>query len=168
MEYDMGFAGVSILVVDDNPHMRAIIAAVLRGLGVRDLREASDGATALERLRDTYVDVIITDYAMEPLDGLDFTRLIRTAKDSRHVETPVILMTGHADRETILAARDAGVNEILVKPVSAQTIIQRMIAVIDQPRSFVRAPKFTGPDRRRRASAAYRGPDRRDADTWAV
>jgi two-component system, chemotaxis family, chemotaxis protein CheY len=164
----MGFTGLSILVIDDNPHMRAIIAAVLRGLGVRDIREASDGAAALERLRDTSVDVIITDYAMEPLDGLDFTRLIRTASDSRHTETPVILMTGHADRVTVAAARDAGVTEILVKPVSAQTIIQRMIAVIDNPRRFVRAPKYTGPDRRRRANAAYQGQDRRDADTWAV
>jgi two-component system, chemotaxis family, chemotaxis protein CheY len=164
----MGFAGLSILVVDDNPHMRSIIATVIRGLGVRDIREAADGAAALERLRDTAVDIIITDYAMEPLDGLDLTRLIRTARDSRNPETPVILMTGHADRDTVMAARDAGVNEILVKPVSAKTIIQRLIAVIDQPRSFVRAPKYAGPDRRRRADPAYRGQDRRDQDTWAV
>jgi two-component system, chemotaxis family, chemotaxis protein CheY len=165
----MGFASLSILVVDDNPHMRAIIVAVLRGLGVRDIREASDGATALEQMRDAYMDVVITDYAMEPLDGLDFTRLIRTAKDSRHPETPVILMTGHADRETVIAARDAGANEILVKPVSAKSVIQRLIAVIDQPRAFVRAPKYSGPDRRRRADPAFRGPDRRDGeDTWAV
>lgn len=165
----MGFVSLSILVVDDNPHMRAIIAAVLRGLGVRDIREASDGAMALELMSDVYIDVIITDYVMQPLDGLDLTRIIRTAKDSRHPEAPIILMTGHADRETVKAARDAGVNEILVKPVSAKTVIQRLIAVIDQPRSFVRAPKYAGPDRRRRADAAYRGPERRDGDdTWTL
>jgi two-component system, chemotaxis family, chemotaxis protein CheY len=165
----MGFKHLLILVVDDNPHMRAIVVAILRGIGVRTIREAADGATALEIVRDTPPDIIITDYSMQPLDGIAFTRMLRTAEDSSHPQVPIIMMTGYADRVTVAAARDAGINEILVKPVSAKSTLQRLIAVIDQPRSFVQSPRYTGPDRRRRDDATYRGPERRDqSDMWAV
>jgi two-component system, chemotaxis family, chemotaxis protein CheY len=165
----MGFKSLIILVVDDNPHMRAIIVAILRGIGVRHIREAPDGASALEQVCEAVPDIIITDFSMQPLNGMELTRLIRTAPDSSHPHVPIIMMTGHADRVTVAAARDAGVNEILVKPVSAKTVIQRLIAVIDQPRSFVQAPRYTGPDRRRRDDPAYRGPERRDqSEFWAV
>ena len=69
----LAFDKLKVLVADDNPHMRSIIAAVLKGLGIRDIREAKDGTEALLALRDWPADLAIIDYRMTPMDGVAFT-----------------------------------------------------------------------------------------------
>jgi CheY-like chemotaxis protein len=143
-----GLESLRVLLVDDNPHMRAIVATILKGLGVRQVREAQDGAEGLQALRDWPVDLAIVDFRMDPLDGAQFTRLVRNAADSRNPYLPIIMMTGFADRARVFEARDAGVTEIIAKPVTARAIIERIEAVILRPRPFVRTKDYFGPARR--------------------
>jgi two-component system, chemotaxis family, chemotaxis protein CheY len=158
------FSRILALVVDDNHYMRVIVCTMLRAMGVVHIREASDGAEALEIVRDWRPDVIIIDLVMEHLDGVEFTRLIRTGTDSPHPYVPIIMLTGHTDRAHVIAARDAGVNEFVAKPLTARALIDRMRSVIDNERAWVKSSSYTGPDRRRRASKDFKGPYRRAMD----
>ncbi|MGV8930196.1 MAG: response regulator [Brevundimonas sp.] len=158
---------LQVLLVDDNQHMRAITSAVLQSAGVRQVREASDGGAALELLREHSVDLAIVDFNMFPLDGVEFTRLVRNSPDSANPYLPIIMMTGHSERSRVYEARDAGVTEFMVKPITAKAILDRIHAVIFRPRPFVKTDGYFGPDRRRSASANYRGPKRRASDKAA-
>jgi two-component system chemotaxis response regulator CheY len=160
LRYDL----LKILLVEDNHHMRVLLAEILRAVGVRDLFEASDGAAALQMMKNQEIDIIITDLSMQPLDGIDFTRLVRRSKDSPNQMCPIIMITGHSTLARVNEARDAGVNEFLAKPLTAKGVIERLTQVIDQPRKYVRTEDYFGPDRRRRADPNYRGPWRRDTD----
>lgn len=144
------FRNLRVLVVDDNGHMRAIVATVLKDLGVRQIAEAEDGSAALAKLKQRSVDVAIVDYLMRPMDGIDFARMVRAAPETQLL--PIIMMTGHAEKALVRDARDAGINEFLVKPVTAKSVIDRLNAVIFKPRPFIRAKSYVGPNRRRFAS----------------
>jgi two-component system, chemotaxis family, chemotaxis protein CheY len=152
-----GLGTLHVLVVDDNPHMRSIVVAILRGVGVGTIREASDGADALSAMRSGVPDIVICDLNMDPIDGLEFTHMVRTAPDSPYPFVPIIMMTGHTERSKVSAARDAGVNELVAKPISART-------VVDRPRPFVKSANYTGPCRRRHENPDFAGPWRRKSD----
>lgn len=143
-----GFGALRVLLADDNQHMRAIIVAVLKGVGIKNLREANDGAEALQILRDWPADLAIVDFQMQPLDGVEFTHMVRNSADSRDPYLPIIMMTGFAERSRVVEARDAGVTEFVVKPVTARSIIDRINAVIFHPRPFIRTDDYFGPLRR--------------------
>lgn len=158
-------SSLHVLLADDNANMRAIVAAMLKSVGVGRLTEADDGAHALELLRRNPADIAIVDFRMLPVDGVTFTRLIRTAKDSPNPYLPIIMMTGHSEKSRVTQARDAGVTEFVAKPVTAQALLGRIEAVILKPRAFVRGGDYFGPDRRRtRRDDAYDGPLRRATD----
>ena len=158
-----GFENLRVLLADDNAHMRAIVGAVLKSIGIKHIREAKNGAEALTALREWPADVAMVDFRMEPVNGVEFTKLVRTAKDSANIYLPIIMLTGYADRARVLEARDSGVTELIVKPVTAQAVIARLNAVIFHPRPFVRTDAYFGPCRRRKSNAAYTGPERRSA-----
>ncbi len=145
---DLGLGELKVLLVDDNDHMRTIVGTILKGIGILNVREARDGSEALEALRTWPADLAIVDFRMEPMDGVDFTRLIRNAADSRNPFLPIIMMTGFADRPRVEEARDSGVTELIVKPVTARAIIDRLNAVVYRPRPFVRTADYFGPRRR--------------------
>ncbi len=155
---------LNVLVVDDNQHMRAITSAILQSAGVRNIRDVSDGALALNVLRDHSIDLAIVDFNMFPLDGVEFTRLVRNSPDSPNPYLPIIMMTGHSEKSRVYEARDAGVTEFVVKPITAKAILDRIQAVIFRPRPFVKTDSYFGPDRRRTAAAGYSGPFRRAGD----
>jgi two-component system, chemotaxis family, chemotaxis protein CheY len=156
---------LSFLVVDDTAYMRSIVSVVLRGLGVTDVREANNATDAIGSARGWAPDIIITDLQMDGMSGLAFTRCVRRGQTGIDVQTPIILMTGHSEMMRVEAARDAGVNEFLAKPVSVATLLSRIAAVIDNPRPFLTTKAFIGPDRRRlEAGPEYQGPLRRLGD----
>ena len=157
-------SALRVLLVDDNQHMRSIVAAILAGVGVQHVRECWDGAEALDALRQWPADVAIVDFQMTPIDGVEFTRLVRNAGDSPNPFLPIIMLTGHAERTRVEEARDAGVTEFVVKPVTARAVLDRLSAVIARPRPFVRTSDYFGPCRRRRQDPAYEGPWRRNDD----
>lgn len=163
---------LNVLIVDDNIPMRMLLTAMLRGVGIRNIGEASDGETAFRELRTKSYDIVITDLAMPALSGIDLCQALRRSPDSPAPQIPVILVTAHTERDKVLAARDAGVNEVVTKPLSSRTLIDRLCAIIDEPRAFVQSAAYVGPCRRRRADPNYAGPKRRRdehagrADNW--
>ncbi|HEY3695906.1 response regulator [Phenylobacterium sp.] len=160
MRYEL----LKILLVDDNHHMRVLLGEILRAIGCRHIREANDGAEGLQVLRNHPVDIVITDLSMQPLDGIDFVRLLRNSPDSPNPMIPVIMITGHATQRRVSEARDAGVNEFLAKPLTARGVVERISQVVDHARGFVRTEGYFGPDRRRRVDPSYGGPMRRSTD----
>lgn len=160
----MRFELLKILLVDDNPHMRTLLSEILRAIGVTEVFEATDGAQALQRMRLHPVDMVMTDLAMEPLDGIDFLQLLRNSADSPDQMCPVIMITGHTTQKRVAEARDAGVNEFLAKPVTARGVIDRITRIVEHPRPFIRTDSYFGPDRRRRADPKHPGPWRRKGD----
>ena len=151
---------VSVLVIDDNAHMIHIVRSMLLGFGISKTYESRDAAEAFDITRHEPIDLIIVDYQMPILDGLEFTRMVRTGKDSRNPFVPIILLTAHTERSRILAARDAGVTEVCAKPINAHQLWTKIAAVVNKPRSFIRARDFFGPDRRR-VALDYKGEERR-------
>ncbi len=155
------FDKLRVLVVDDNPHMRKLVVAVLQAVGVRDLFESHDGEHAWAHLRESNPDVIILDWQMAGMTGLEFVQLLRNSPRSPNVFVPVIMLTGHTHIDHVRQARDAGVNEFLAKPVSVKAILSRLLSVIEHPRPYIRNSTYFGPCRRRRAVTVYVGPERR-------
>ena len=146
----MRFDLLKILLVDDNQHMRMLLIEILRAIGVRHVFEAMDGAEALSILRSTAIDVVFTDLSMNGLDGIDFVQLVRQSPDSPNPFVPIVMITGHSTERRVREGRDAGVNEFLTKPITARGVIHRLTLLIENPRPFVRAGDYFGPDRRRR------------------
>lgn len=159
-----GFKALKILLVEDNSYMRTIIREVLKGAGIGNIVNARDGAEGLELLGSHSPDIAIVDYVMAPLDGVDFTRTVRQSADSKNPYLPVIMVSGHSDMVRVKAARDAGVNEFITKPMIIRSLITRLNNVVMKPRPYIRCQSFIGPDRRRRADANFQGPYQRNSD----
>ena len=155
---------LKVLVVDDNHHMVNIVKTILRGFGVKEFYDARNPTEAFNVLRSSQIDLIVTDYAMEPIDGCQFVKLLRTADDSPNQFIPVIMLTAYSEKSRVEAARDSGVNEFCTKPVTAMELYRKVCAVINAPRAFVRTSVYFGPDRRRHASDDFGGEERRDVD----
>ena len=124
---------------------------------------ANDAETGLEELNRYPIDVVIVDFALGTLDGIEFTQLVRSARDSGNRYVPIIMLTAYTERRRVEHARDAGITEFLKKPVCARDLYERVFEVIMHPRSFVKTPTYFGPDRRRRNDPNYKGPERRKA-----
>ncbi|MFN3513649.1 MAG: response regulator [Phenylobacterium sp.] len=152
---------VKFLVVDDNAHAINLVKTMLRGFGTDRLDDAQTIEAAKQRMKANPADIVILDYMMGTEEGVTFARWLRNAPDSPAPYTPIILLTGHADLTRVMAARDAGVNEFCIKPVTPADLMKRIVQVINNPRPFVRSATYFGPDRRRRDDPAYKGPERR-------
>ncbi len=155
---------VSFLIVDDSPHIRRLVVTMLRAMGARQLYEAKDSRRALDVLERTQVDVALVDWMLDDgsgWTGLDVVRRIRKSPIERVAFMPVIMMTGHTERDNIEHARDVGVTEFLAKPFTAHTLYQRLAALIEEPRPFVRTRTYFGPDRRRRGEGPGEAGERR-------
>ncbi len=153
-----------VLIIDDNTHMINIVKTILRGFGIKHYYEATDAADAFDQVKSESIDLIILDYQMDLLDGLDFIKLVRTADDSPSPFIPIIMLTAYSERSRVVAARDAGVTEFCNKPINAHELFRKLVSVIDHPRDFVRTASYFGPDRRRHFSDSYNGPFRRESD----
>lgn len=161
---EAAFTGRSALIIDDNAFMRRLVRSLLRQFGFDDLHEAADGSAALERVGERHFDVVVCDWMMEPTDGYDFARSLRQHPNSSVRTLPVVMLTAVAEQAKVMAARDAGVTEYLVKPVSSGKLRARLIAALTRPRPFVACDSYVGPDRRRRDAADSRGKGRRLTD----
>lgn len=158
----LNFSQLRVLVVDDNEFMHEILRELLRALDFSSdkLKFTTDGEQALEILQHFPIDLVVCDLNMNPMNGKEFTSRVRQDKNSPNPFIPIVICTGHAEANHILDARDCGANEILRKPVSAQSIYNRVRAIIESPRPYVHAANFVGPDRRRQ-NVPFPGVDRR-------
>jgi CheY-like chemotaxis protein len=155
------FDRLKILVVDDNVHMRKLVTTILQAFGVHQIQEAENGDRAWTVLREFNPDVVILDWVMEGMSGLELVRMLRTNPQTPNPFVPVVMLTGYTSLDHVMQARDAGVNEFIAKPVSAKTLMSRLVAVIEHPRPYVRTSAYFGPCRRRRGAEEYRGTERR-------
>lgn len=163
----MSIAHVSVLVIDDNTYMRKLVRAMLNGLGIRQVIDAASTADGIETLFKEPIDLALVDYHLSGsggADGIEFCRHVRTSPDSPNQYLPIIMLTAYSERSRVLEAVDAGVDEFLVKPLRAIDLANRLNAVIDRRRPFVRTEDYFGPDRRRKIDVRYKGPRRRMTD----
>ncbi len=139
---------VRVLIVDDQDFIRSLLRHILGVLGCKQISDVADGETAWEIIRDAPPDLLIVDWEMSPMNGLELVQKIRHDKSSPDKFLPIIMITAHTERPRIITARDSGVNEFVMKPVSAKTLFSRLNAVIEHPRRFVRTGDYCGPDSR--------------------
>lgn len=151
---------LSVLVVEDNPHMRQLLVSILKAMEVGTIDHVDSGQKALKILASKIPDIIITDWVMAQMDGLELTAKIRVNKNNDIRLIPIILMTGYTSHFRVTQARDNGITEFLAKPFTAKDLATRIAHIVNKPRDFVIAPKFTGPDRRRKTTD-YKGTSRR-------
>lgn len=162
MPYD--FRKIRVLIVDDQKYGRDLLKTIMKSIGVGVVDCAPDGESAFFIFRENPADIVLTDWLMEPTCGLALTRRLRTDPQSPNPQVPIIMASGFSERWRVLQARDAGVNEYLVKPFAGKQLLERFAAIIEHPRPFIRAGSFFGPDRRRKSSFDYVGPKRRGID----
>jgi len=163
MPEKIDFSKVSFLIVDSNPLSLDMIQDILKMLGAVSIRRVSDSTKAIKALREDRSDVMITEWEIEPMNGLELIDFLRFSPDSPNRLLPIIMLTAHSEQEYVVAARDKGVTEFLAKPFTVDGLYRRLASVIARPRPFVNAQSYFGPDRRRR-QIAHSGPERRDAD----
>lgn len=144
-------AQINILIIDPDKRVADLLRKVLISLGFGGIFLARDGAEGLRILHNKPIDLAITDWDMEPMNGLSFIDHIRTSKNSPNRQLPIVMLTGKAQRRHVETARDVGMTEFVVKPFSVRTLCDRIILVIEHPRNFILAGTYVGPDRRRRS-----------------
>lgn len=180
---------IAILVLDNESKIADLIKGVLCKLGFSShlIFTASDGFEGIDILRKRNIDLIINDWELlpqkeyleiqknsvvqsehgdfPPVNGANFVRCLRRSPKSPNPFIPVIMLTGPTLPNHILYARDAGVNEILIKPIAAEDLARRIVAVVEQPREFITCPTYRGPCRRRKNIPLPEGKeDRRKQD----
>jgi two-component system, chemotaxis family, chemotaxis protein CheY len=146
------FATVNIAIADSDTRMAQLVKRVLYTLGCQRIFLARDGQEALDLLKNEQVDMLVTDWELKTVNGIELTRFIRLSLDSPNRMLPIIMLTARNDKQDIRIARDAGISEYLIKPFSAKTLMERVHAVVEDPRCFILCKSFVGPDRRRISS----------------
>jgi CheY-like chemotaxis protein len=155
---------MKVLIVDPNAFMRGVVADSLRRLTVTNISAAASSVEAFQIGRTFKPDIIFVDWDAGRMSGLEFTREIRRNTTGLHRETPIILLAGIIDHEQLMSARQTGINEFLLKPVSAQGVLSRIEEVVLRPRKFIDSRNYVGPCRRRKEDPNYAGPWRRLTD----
>ena len=119
---------IKVLVVDDFATMRRIIKNVLKQLGFSKVLEADDGTTALEVLKENKVDLIISDWNMPKMTGLDLLKTIRGEKTTQSI--PFLMVTAEAQKDNVIQAVQSGVSNYLVKPFTAEAIKEKLTQIL--------------------------------------
>ena len=122
---------MSILIVDDYKTMLRIIRNLLKQLGFDNVDEAADGATALARLREKDFGLVISDWNMEPMTGLQLLKEVRS--DAKLAHIPFVMVTAESKTENVIAAKEAGVTNYIVKPFNAETLRAKIGSVFGVP-----------------------------------
>lgn len=139
------FSRATILVAEGDRGLRRTLRDVLLGMGFPSIILAGTMAEAMRQIVEQRPSVVLLDHKLPGGDGLLLTRRLRREGD----DLPVILMAQAPDMALVASARDAGVNEMVLKPLSMEGLVLRLMHVLKAPRPFVRVPGYLGPDRRR-------------------
>ncbi|WP_300675275.1 chemotaxis response regulator CheY [Desulfoluna sp.] len=119
---------LKILVVDDFATMRRIMKNILKQLGYTNITEADDGTTALEELKRGSFDLIISDWNMPKMTGLDLLKVVRSDPDYKDI--PFLMVTAEAQKQNVIEAVQAGVSNYVVKPFTAEAIADKLGKII--------------------------------------
>lgn len=130
---------LKILMVEDNGSMRLLLRTMLHTFGITDILQARDGTDGLVELQLHDVDVILTDWEMQPMNGREFITRVRAVGNEPVCFTPIIVLTGHASRGLLSEAFEIGATHLLVKPVTPASLLHRIQWVLADERQFERA-----------------------------
>ena len=163
--FERRIAGVQVLIVISSARAGDLIKRLFENLGFQNLHLAHDATEAVQFLKNLHVHLIVTDADLQlsskvtpttvsdnilQLSGIHFVERLRRASTSPAPFIPILMLMDQAYKKSIFAARDAGVNEIVLKPLEARNFCERIIQMIDTPRPYVTANTYRGPCRRRK------------------
>ena len=157
------FSKINFLIVDDSKLAAKLVFDILSFLGARHVERTNNPEAALTLVRDKDIDVVITEWQLKGMSGLDFLDLLRNSPLSPNRTLPVVMLTANSEQEHVLRARDHGITEFLAKPFTGKGLFNRLVSVIAKPRDFISTDEYFGPDRRRQ-QVDYNGPNRRERE----
>lgn len=159
-------AELSVVVVDDSRNFLKLVRSILRNFGLKDCICFDDPSAALAYLEIHSVDCVIMDLVMPKMNGFELAHKIRHSTEIANRLIPIIMVTGHANRENISKAINSGIDEVLVKPFRPVDLRKRLHAIATNPRRYIHTQQgYAGPERRRGdRDKTYFGPDRRVED----
>lgn len=187
---DKRLTRIHLLVIDSDQTIRNLLSTVLKKLGFSSITCVADGFEAIKWLRKHPVDLVLTDWNLQPSshlpaipentlissewgnfpphNGASFVKCLRHSRFSPDPFVPVIMFVGPTRADSIRYARDAGVNEILVKPIIAEELCKRIIDIIEKPRAFITSENYKGPCRRHRAIPLNGTPEKRKQEVRVI
>jgi CheY-like chemotaxis protein len=136
---------LSVVIVEDNNFTQKVHRGLLAHLGVKAIHEAADGLAGLEAIRHYAPDLAIVDWKLPLLDGAELVRMVRSPGTFPLPDIPIIMLTMHGERWRVIQAQRLGAHEFLIKPVSAQIMLDRIVAIFMNPRPMVQLPNYYGP-----------------------
>lgn len=138
-----------VLLVDDDFYMRKLIRTMLLSHGIKDVHDVHNGSAGLDAICTISPDLVFLDWEMPDINGAEFMRRVRSPATYPVPGVPIVMLTSHNERETVVEAVKLGVNEFLCKPVSAKSLYERIVAVRTRPRPMVRIGNYYGPEPRK-------------------
>lgn len=123
---------MNVLIVDDYNTMLRIVKNLLKQLGFSNVDEATDGGMAFEKVKEKDYGLIISDWNMEPVTGIELLKQIRASEGASYQNIPFIMVTAESKTENVIAAKQAGVNNYIVKPFNAETLKTKMSSVLGE------------------------------------
>jgi two-component system, chemotaxis family, chemotaxis protein CheY len=141
--------GLNILIVDSNFYMRRLTRMMLMNLGAKSVVEAADGLAALEAIRTCDPDVMLLDWDMPVLNGMEVMRIVRSPGVFPRPNLPIIMLTHRSRRSHVIEAMRAGAHEFLLKPTSPKALGDRLMSIVVKPRPMVKLGKYYVPQPRR-------------------
>ena len=130
---EFNFAPVKVLIVEDNDFVRFMLKKYLTGYGVKDVSEATNGEEGINMM-SIKPDIVICDIHMSPVDGFNLLKHVRSMPDAES-KTPFIFLTGNANAEFVQKARNLTVDAYLLKPITADNLKNKMVALLTRPAS---------------------------------
>jgi two-component system, chemotaxis family, chemotaxis protein CheY len=121
---------INILIVDDYKTMLRIVRSLLNQIGFNNIDDASDGAMALEKIKEKHYELVISDWNMEPMTGLELLKNIRANEKTKDI--PFIMVTAESKTDNVIEAKEAGVNNYIVKPFNAETLRAKLVSVLGE------------------------------------
>lgn len=153
-----------VMVVDDNIYSLRLTTQTLLGFGIKTRHLCTDAETAVEILKTHPVDLLIVDCEMPGPDGYDMVSWLRRSNLEPNAYVPTLMISGHTRASQVTKARDCGANFIIARPITAAVLLERILWMARDPRPFVDAGDYAGPDRRFKDEALPEGQAERRSD----
>lgn len=160
--FNLGSA--KLLLVAGHTYEANIYMRMLEGFGAKSIVKCSTAEQANFELERTDFDLAIVDSRIKDGDAYEFVRSIRQSQNARRMFVPVLMIAGHTPRDEITAARDSGSHFLIRKPISAATLLERILWIVREHRLFIESRGYSGPDRRFKTHGPPGGAERREDD----
>ncbi len=154
-----------ILIVDGKLGNARLLRGILLELGIKQVKIAEDTDSALAEMAVHAYQAVFCDEAAGPMPLARFAQAIRRRREIRNPRVPIVLISAGPQRADVEAARDAGVNDLIVRPLSVAAVKRKLLGLVSAPKPFVEAKTFLGPDRRRHREGPAVRERRRSSDT---